>query len=80
MDYNLIIFGLHKTLIAQPKIILCDLCDFQSYGGFLTTSVIGRGTEAFKCGLAVAPVTDWRYYGQCLCNLDTINISYRFFS
>ncbi|XP_052813264.1 dipeptidyl peptidase 4-like isoform X1 [Mya arenaria] len=33
-----------------------------SYGGFLTASVIARGTEAFKCGLAVAPVTDWRYY------------------
>ncbi|KAL4217252.1 Inactive dipeptidyl peptidase 10 [Mactra antiquata] len=33
-----------------------------SYGGFLTASVIGQGTEAFKCGLAVAPVTDWRYY------------------
>jgi len=36
----------------------------QSYGGFLTSSVIARGTDAFRCGLAVAPVTDWRYYGR----------------
>ncbi|XP_053385906.1 dipeptidyl peptidase 4-like isoform X1 [Mercenaria mercenaria] len=33
-----------------------------SYGGYLTSSVIGQGTDEFKCGLAVAPVTDWRYY------------------
>ncbi|XP_072034562.1 prolyl endopeptidase FAP-like isoform X4 [Amphiura filiformis] len=33
-----------------------------SYGGFATTSVLGRGSGLFKCGIAVAPVTDWRYY------------------
>ena len=39
---------------------------FQSYGGFLTASVLGQQTdEVFKCGISVAPVTDWRYYGEC---------------
>lgn len=33
-----------------------------SYGGFVTSSILGRGTDIFKCGIAVAPVTDWRYY------------------
>ncbi|KAK3083443.1 hypothetical protein FSP39_022859 [Pinctada imbricata] len=33
-----------------------------SYGGYLTTSVLGRGTETFQCGISVAPVTDWIYY------------------
>ena len=36
----------------------------QSYGGFLTASILGRGDGVFKCGVAVAPVTDWRYYGE----------------
>ncbi|KAK7492831.1 hypothetical protein BaRGS_00015969 [Batillaria attramentaria] len=33
-----------------------------SYGGYLTTSVLGRDTELFQCGISVAPVTDWIYY------------------
>ncbi|CAH1249361.1 DPP4 [Branchiostoma lanceolatum] len=33
-----------------------------SYGGFVTSHVIGRGSDVFKCGIAVAPVTDYLYY------------------
>jgi dipeptidyl-peptidase-4 len=34
-----------------------------SYGGFLTAHALGdRDNDIFKCGIAVAPVTDWRYY------------------
>ncbi|KAK3607739.1 hypothetical protein CHS0354_040649 [Potamilus streckersoni] len=33
-----------------------------SHGGFLTASVLGSGKNVFECGIAVAPVTDWRYY------------------
>ncbi|XP_029635770.1 dipeptidyl peptidase 4 isoform X1 [Octopus sinensis] len=33
-----------------------------SYGGFVSSSILGRGTDIFKCGIAVAPVTDWIYY------------------
>ncbi|XP_052812191.1 dipeptidyl peptidase 4-like isoform X2 [Mya arenaria] len=33
-----------------------------SYGGFLTSMVLGQGTGTFDCGMAVAPVTDYRYY------------------
>lgn len=36
----------------------------QSFGGFLTTYVLSKNTGVFKCGIAVAPVTDWRYYGK----------------
>lgn len=32
-----------------------------SNGGFMTLSLMTRSTE-FKAGIAVAPVTDWRYY------------------
>ena len=35
----------------------------QSYGGFLTSYVLGQNSNVFKVGIAVAPVTDWRYYG-----------------
>ena len=33
-----------------------------SYGGYMTSMVMGNGTDVFSCGMAVAPVTDWRYY------------------
>jgi len=34
-----------------------------SYGGYLTAMVLGKQTQnTFKCGISVAPVTDWTYY------------------
>lgn len=33
-----------------------------SYGGFMTTMCLTVGADYFKTGVAVAPVTDWRYY------------------
>ncbi|GAA5856001.1 hypothetical protein JCM5353_008762 [Sporobolomyces roseus] len=33
-----------------------------SYGGFLTSKVIEANSSVFQLGMAVAPVTDWRYY------------------
>ncbi|KAM7448243.1 hypothetical protein ABFA07_003655 [Porites harrisoni] len=33
-----------------------------SYGGFLTSYILGQKSDVFKVGMAVAPVTDWRYY------------------
>ncbi|MCZ2355734.1 MAG: S9 family peptidase [Bacteroidia bacterium] len=33
-----------------------------SYGGFLTSLCLTKGAEYFKMGIAVAPVTNWRYY------------------
>ena len=36
----------------------------QSYGGFITTHVIGLGSGTFKCGIAVALCVDQRYYGK----------------
>ena len=50
------------VIIRKTNSALC-FC-FQSYGGFLTASILGRGDGVFKCGVAVAPVTDWRYYGR----------------
>lgn len=36
-----------------------------SYGGFTTLKTIEMdGGETFKYGMAVAPVTDWRFYGK----------------
>lgn len=34
----------------------------QSYGGYLTSKVIETNSSVFTLGMAVAPVTDWRYY------------------
>jgi len=33
-----------------------------SYGGFLTLLCMTKGADYFKAGIAVAPVTNWRYY------------------
>lgn len=33
-----------------------------SYGGYMTTLAMTKGAEQFKMGIAVAPVTNWRYY------------------
>ncbi|MGQ1784242.1 S9 family peptidase [Saccharicrinis sp. GN24d3] len=33
-----------------------------SYGGFMSSSCLSKGNGVFKVGIAVAPVTNWRYY------------------
>jgi dipeptidyl-peptidase 4 len=33
-----------------------------SYGGYLATLALAKGNEIFSLGIAVAPVTNWRYY------------------
>ncbi|CAG8577125.1 2910_t:CDS:10 [Paraglomus occultum] len=33
-----------------------------SYGGYMTSKVIEADSGVFKLGMAVAPVTDWRFY------------------
>lgn len=33
-----------------------------SYGGFMSTLCITKGADAFSMAIAVAPVTNWRYY------------------
>ncbi|CAG0895799.1 unnamed protein product [Darwinula stevensoni] len=40
-----------------------------SYGGFTTAMALANDTEGvFKCGISVAPVTSWLYYGIHLLN------------
>jgi len=33
-----------------------------SYGGFMALNCITQGADYFKAGIAIAPVTNWRYY------------------
>ena len=33
-----------------------------SYGGYMTALCLTKGADYFKAGIAVAPVTNWRYY------------------
>uniref|UniRef100_A0A672IKT0 Dipeptidyl peptidase 4-like n=1 Tax=Salarias fasciatus TaxID=181472 RepID=A0A672IKT0_SALFA len=37
-----------------------------SYGGYVASMALGAGTGLFKCGMAVAPVAKWEYYGGCV--------------
>ncbi|NXE46567.1 DPP4 peptidase, partial [Casuarius casuarius] len=39
-----------------------------SYGGYVTSMVLGSGSGVFKCGIAVAPVSSWQYYGITFCS------------
>lgn len=66
-----------------------DLCLFQSYGGFVTAHAVGdRDNDVFKCGIAVAPVTDWRFYGKsqicffqfCIFNMVFQSLKIHYFS
>uniref|UniRef100_A0AAZ3PYX5 Dipeptidylpeptidase IV N-terminal domain-containing protein n=1 Tax=Oncorhynchus tshawytscha TaxID=74940 RepID=A0AAZ3PYX5_ONCTS len=36
----------------------------QAYGGFLSSLLLLSSGSMFRCGVAVAPVTDWRLYGN----------------
>jgi dipeptidyl aminopeptidase/acylaminoacyl peptidase len=36
-----------------------------SYGGFLTSKVVEANSGVIALGIAVAPVTDWKYYDTC---------------
>jgi dipeptidyl aminopeptidase len=45
-----------------------------SYGGYMTLKVLEQDAgETFQYGMAVAPVTDWRFYGKTnqLCFFST---------
>ncbi|RXN30500.1 dipeptidyl peptidase 4-like protein [Labeo rohita] len=33
-----------------------------SYGGYVSSMVLGAGSGVFKCGMSVAPVSKWEYY------------------
>ena len=33
-----------------------------SYGGYMSTLCLAKGSDVFKMAIAVAPVTNWRYY------------------
>ena len=36
-----------------------------SYGGYVTLRALSdEDQDVFQCGIAVAPVTNWRYYGR----------------
>ena len=46
------------TCCVVPVLLL------QSYGGYMTSKILETGSGVFIGGIAVAPVTDWKYYGS----------------
>lgn len=47
-----------KTWIDEKRIGIWGW----SYGGFMTLMCMTKGSDVFKTGIAVAPVTNWRFY------------------
>lgn len=46
-----------------------------SYGGFSTAMVLATDkASVFKCGISVAPVTSWIYYGNTIPRGTLISI------
>lgn len=37
---------------------------FQAYGGFLSSLLLLSHSSVFQCGIAVAPITNWKLYGE----------------
>ena len=55
---------LYRTTYVITANISHSYLLFQSYGGYLTASILGRASGVFSCGISVAPVTHWKYYGN----------------
>uniref|UniRef100_A0A667ZRK7 Dipeptidyl peptidase like 10 n=1 Tax=Myripristis murdjan TaxID=586833 RepID=A0A667ZRK7_9TELE len=53
-----------EYLIRLPYIDSNKSYFFQAYGGFLSAVLLLSYGSMFKCGIAVAPVTDWRLFGS----------------
>ena len=52
-----------KYLTTLPYVDASNIAIFGwSYGGFMTLLSMEKGGELFKAGIAVAPVTSWRFY------------------
>lgn len=52
-----------KYLASLPYVDADNIAIFGwSYGGFMTLLSMEKGGELFKAGIAVAPVTNWRFY------------------
>ena len=52
-----------KYLTTLPYVDAGNIAIFGwSYGGFMTLLSMEKGSELFKAGIAVAPVTSWRFY------------------
>lgn len=47
-----------QTYIDSTRMALCGW----SYGGFMTLMVMQQPQHPFRCGMAIAPVTNWRLY------------------
>ncbi|MGB0423807.1 MAG: S9 family peptidase, partial [Flavobacteriales bacterium] len=54
-------FGKH---MASQPFVDADRIGIQgwSYGGYMTSLCMTKGAEVYSMGIAVAPVTNWRYY------------------
>ncbi len=66
---NLGKFESDDQIEAAKYIGSLDYCDASrigiwgwSFGGFMSSSCLSKGDGIFKVGIAVAPVTNWRYY------------------
>ncbi|RLD38601.1 MAG: S9 family peptidase [Bacteroidetes bacterium] len=52
-----------KHMAQQPYVDASKIAIFGwSYGGYMSSLAMTKGADVFNTGIAVAPVTNWRYY------------------
>uniref|UniRef100_A0A8D2L2E7 Fibroblast activation protein alpha n=1 Tax=Varanus komodoensis TaxID=61221 RepID=A0A8D2L2E7_VARKO len=68
---NLGVYEIDDQISAVRKFIEMGFIDEKriaiwgwSYGGYVASMALGSGTGVFQCGIAVAPVSSWEYYGM----------------
>ncbi|XP_048455190.1 inactive dipeptidyl peptidase 10-like [Rhincodon typus] len=53
-----------KIRLKRKQTRFCKKYNSIAYGGYVTSMILSSTDRIFKCGVAVAPITDWKLYAS----------------